>query len=307
MHTKKLVAAMLATGALLAGCGGGDDAKPQKAVEAKNDAGQTVVGLKRRDSSGRNYQDIVVNFDDQFHYGDAKHLAYRDLYWATAEKNYDELASDFVPEYRKETDAFKRQDMIKALEPQLDEIYAKYHGPKNVLVTLRDTTNFYGYDAATKGFKIDSVAGNNSIAVRKTSDRDNEAYQVYILPPVMGEPHVQYPLSVPDEDARRIESYLASKRSSASEPVAVGVQINGYVLEAKTDSSNNRYAIIATDAITFVDKKTGEKIVALQSKDLPKIIDLSTTSLSLPGDVNTAFRQKFGLGEVRTPRGMAGF
>jgi hypothetical protein len=304
MHKKILVAAMLATGVLLAGCGG-DDAKPT-AVEAKNEAGKTVVGLKRRDSADRSYQDIVVDFRDQFYYGDEKHLAYRDLYWSTADKDYDKLASDFVPEYRQETDAFKRQDMLKALEPKLDEIYTKFHGAKNISVTLRDETGISGYDAATKSFKISSVVGDISTSVRKTSDADREFNYVYILPLVMGESYKDYVLTPSEEDARRIESYLSSKRQNAGDSVGVAVQIKGYVLDAQSTGNNDRYAIVATDAVSFLDPKTGEVIVTLQSKDLPNIIDVSTKSLSLPAEFNTEFRKKFGFGEVRSTHSVTG-
>lgn len=301
---KKLVAAMLATGVLLAGCGG-EDAKP-KTVEVKNEAGKKVTGIERRDSSGRTYDDITVNFQDRFMYGDEKHLAYRDLYWATAEKDYDKLATDFIPEYTKETDAFKRQDMIKALTPQLDEIYKKYHGAKNVTITMGEATSFYGYDAESKAFKISAPQGNNSIAVRKASDMDRFRYNVYMLPLGMTESYKPYYLKVSEDEARRIESYLSSKRQNANDPVDVLVQVQGYVVDAQSTMSEERFAIVAADAITFLDKRTGEKIVTVQSKDLPKIIDTSTTSLNLPADINTEFRKKFGLGEVRSTLGVTG-
>jgi hypothetical protein len=300
MHTKKLIAAMMAAGALLAGCGGSDDAKP-KAVEAKNEAGKTVSGLQRRDSANRTYQDIVLDFNERFYYGDKVHLAYRDLYWAAADRDDDKLAADFIPEYRKETDAFKRQDMLKELKPKLDEIYAQQHGAKNVSIRLRATTSIYGYDAAEKGFRIDAVTDNNSISVNKT-EGDREQYYVFILPIVMVDGYKSFMLKPSEEDARRIESYLSSKRRSANDPVEVAVQLHGYVADTQTTDNNDRYAIIATDAISFLDMKTGEKIVDLASKDLAPVIDLSTTTMYLPSE--KAFREKFGLAPARSTMGI---
>jgi hypothetical protein len=300
MKLTKLLVSMVSAGVLLTACGGEGDSKP-KVVEVKNAQGKTVAGIERRDSSGRTYLDLVLDIDQRFQYGDAEHKKFADLYWSAAPKDYTQLAEDYVPEYLL-ADGFKRKDMLKELEPKLDELYNKAQAIKNVSIKLRNPIDIMGYNDSTGGFLVGSVYGNNSYEVNHDNVNYNNKYTLYILPVKMAQG--DFVLKMPEADARKLEEYLSTKRQNAKDPVSVKVALHGYVPHAQTSMEMNRYAMFNVDEIALLDSKTDQKIATISSKELLPVIDISTETLSVPSNIEKGFREKFGLAPAQSSLGL---
>lgn len=288
MLIKKTFTALLSS-LLVAGAAAHAAAPTPKVVSDKDG----TMGIERRNSEKQTYP-TVFDLRARFQYGDSTHNLYRDVYWAKAVKDYGKLAEDYIPEYRKEVDVFKREDMLDSLKGRLDDIYKAQSNNdklKNVSFRPEASVSIESYNQAEKGFRMTNSLSIDTYIVGKEEKGDIGVWAVGFLDTQLGEPYKEYYFK-PDRDvARRIESYLATKRSSPTSLVSVNVQINGYVISAQA-FDQDRLAIIAADSISLLDDK--QNILAtIESKDLSPVIQIKGGKLN--DKAIKAMKAEFGI------------
>ncbi|WZB61865.1 hypothetical protein WJ970_33835 [Achromobacter xylosoxidans] len=273
MLKKSLIAALSAL--LLAGAA--QASAPIPKVVSDKDGN---MGIERRVSEKQVYSSIF-DLRASFQYGSTLHNLYRDVFWIKAQKDYSKLADDFIPEYRKEADAFKREDMLDSLKGKLDEIYkAEQSNEKLVNISFRPQTSvsIESYNPAEKGFRMTSSLSIDTYTVRKEENGNSGVWAVGFLDIQLGQPYKDFYYKPDRESARRIESYLASKRSSPTSLVSVKVQVNGYVVSAQA-FDQDRLAVISADSISLLDDNQNV-LATVESTDLAPVIQIKGAKLS---------------------------
>lgn len=244
---------------------------PTPKVVSDNDGN---MGIERRNSERQSYP-TVFDLRASFQYGSTLHNLYRDVFWAKAPKDYAKLAEDFIPEYRKETDAFKREDMLDSFKGKLDDFYkAANSNEKLVNISFRPdaSVSIESYNQAEKGFRMSNSLSIDTYTVRKDEKGGTGVWAVGFLDTQLGQPNKEFYYKPDREAARRIESYLASKRSSPTSLVSVKVQVNGYIISAQT-FDQDRLSVVAADSISLLDDK--QNILAtIESSNLSPVIQI---------------------------------
>lgn len=292
-----LAAGILAAGMLLAGCRGNGDI-PQAAV-AEDAQGNKIVGMARRLPDDRTY-DKVLDMTVPFQYGDRVHRTYMDMYWAAAPLDAPAMAAGYWPEYRREADGFRRQDMLKTRKKELEALYQSVQAVRDVAVITPVTTEMGPYDARQGGFVMQPIPDVGLYQVRRGNGQPDSSvtFGVQVLSPAMRYDTKPYLLVLPEEEARRVEAYLAGKRRHRNEKIRLQVQVNGYVADAVREGSAH-YAIIVPDHIVLLDMKERAPVLTIPEAMLPAVLPVSYERLPyLPASVRQAFEKKFGIGQA---------
>jgi hypothetical protein len=147
-----------------AGCGkGANDSAPT--AEQNMAAGMRAVGQAEMDGAAKSSpapQTDLPKGDSNVldsAYADLKNDAQLgELFYALSglPPNYQALDSYASEEYRRTTDAFRKRDLEKALQPQIDQAIADYKDPSKryFKFKLDGAVNLGHYDFATKSFPV---------------------------------------------------------------------------------------------------------------------------------------------------------
>ncbi|ANJ73093.1 MULTISPECIES: hypothetical protein [Burkholderiaceae] len=231
------------------------------------------TGIARRSSEGKVYE-TTFDMTSQFKDGDATYNTWRDFYWSKAKKDYQGLAEDFSFEYNKNSNAFGKQDLLKALTPKLDASYSTAQRIKNVSIKTPFTASVKAYQPG-KGFAIyASVNKTNFIDKYRSLGYGSGRYYLVLLNPSFKtngfNQATDYFFNPDEQTARKLEGYLSAHRSNANDLVLMDIQVNGYVLYTESQG-NDRYTVIAPDSITLLGKNR-EPIVTIESKYMDKTV-----------------------------------
>lgn len=305
----KLMMAMVVAG-VLAGCAdkGGEQGGEQTAagrsttavsgpdqVIAGTDAdGRTTALMPFRDVAGRNYAPHMT-LGQQFNYGSPEHLAYIDLYWSKTDPVDNALlAYTLSPEFAAEKDAFKRQDMLAALQPQIDAYLQRVRTIGDVAIKLDDTLRVGPYDMEKKAYPLFLFIPGKSLTV-SVSDYSPVEYTVYTAPLDMTDmTNGDFMLPVDEAGAREIEGKLASMRDGmgfAHLPIvfkgrvfhAQGFERGGGDAPASVNSAELE-AVLFPDAFDLLLPGSDDVLLTLTSKELGPGFPVDSDFLgSMPG------------------------
>lgn len=328
MKLNTLMAALAVT-AMLAGCGdktaqqGGDaaasgssavDAKAGQLIAAKDRVGRTVALMPLRDAAGRTYAPHMT-LGQQFTYGSPEHHAYMDLYWSKADPVDNALvAYSLFPEFAAEKDAFKRQDMLAALQPQIDAYLARVRQIGDVAIGLDYGLRVGAYDMEKKAYPLSLSIPGKSLTVG-VHDFSRVEYTVFTAPLNMLDlTDGDFMLPVEEARAREIEGKLASLRDGmgfAELPVvfkghvfhAQGFDRSGGDAPASVNGAELE-AVLFPDAYDLLLPGSDEVLLTLSSKEMGPGFPVDSTFLgSVPGTpaarAGDGIRSRIGLDDFK--------
>lgn len=81
---------------------------------------------------------------------------------SSAPVDYDKILMSYSEDYRRATDEFKKQDILKALKPKVDQEITAAKNSRYLKMTWNGF-NFKKYDFQAKGFPQDSLANNSNL------------------------------------------------------------------------------------------------------------------------------------------------
>ncbi|WP_430391570.1 hypothetical protein [Dyella sp. 20L07] len=230
--------------------------------EAKALADYQLIDL----SPGTYPQNVYLGLIDQV----------RAAFWSGTAKQLDKLAYDYSPDYRHETDTFKRSDMLKTLTPELDRDYVSAQSRHDYAVRTSQLMYIYPYDASLGGFKLAFASADEKQGVgifKNAGERHLEGswtFRFIGIPPMSaGKSYVYHPKD--QDEARALEAVLASQRNQGNEAVLTYAQYNGDVIGAIWGPMNDDSALLRVDAVTAVDRKSGKPLLTFGGKDLGPI------------------------------------
>jgi len=114
---------------------------------------------------------------------------------------YEDIAQAYSAEFRRTSDGFQRQDLLKALQPRIDQEIANARAGRYLLVEHEGAHLLGRYDFAQKSFAVNEFSESG----RQTYFSDNGNYK---LSTTNGEKYAAFAVS--DEvAARKIEGYLS--------------------------------------------------------------------------------------------------
>lgn len=323
MKLNKLMMAMMVAAGMLAGCGdkptteGGEQAaaaapgkqKPDQVIAGKDAVGRPTALMPLRDVAGRSYAPHTLS--QQFVYGSPEHLAYIDLYWSKAEPVDNALlAYTLSPEYAAEKDAFKRQDMLVALQPQIDAYLERVRKISDVAIKLDDTLRIGAYDMEKKAYPLFVYIPGKSMTVN-AHDYSPVKYTVYTAPLSMTDMvEGEFMLPVDEARAREIEGKLAPMRDGmgfAQLPLvfkgrvfhAQGFERGGGDAPASVNGGELE-AVLFPDAYDLLLPGSDEVLLTLTNKELGPGFPVDSNFLgSMPGTPSAragrAIRTRIGL------------
>jgi len=115
---------------------------------------------------------------------------------------YEDIAQAWSDEYRRTSDGFRRQDLLKGLQPRIDASVKQAAAGRYVLLEQGGSRLLERYDFAKKAFAVKEFSESG----RYTYFSDNSTYT---LATTNGESYASLP--VPEEAAaRKIEGYLSN-------------------------------------------------------------------------------------------------
>lgn len=136
---------------------------------------------------------------------------------------YEDVAQIYSAEYSRTSDGFQRKDILKALQPRIDQEIASARAGRYVMLESRDGALLERYNFEKKTFTIKDMTSND----RYTYFHDNSQY-------TLGQTNATDFASLPVADeakARAIEAYL-------SKYTQLRMEVYGYAQDA--DPSNRR-------------------------------------------------------------------
>ncbi|TXG01941.1 DUF4852 domain-containing protein [Massilia arenae] len=147
------------------------------------------------------------------------------LYYALANMPvpYEDIAQAYSDDYSRTSDSFKRNDIIKALQPRIDQEIANAKAGRYVMLEQQDSSLLQRYNFEKKSFAIDEFASDD----RYRYFNDNSKYT---LTNTNNSQFTAFP--VPDEaSARKIEGYLSKYAQ---------LRMQTYAFVQDVDPSNRR-------------------------------------------------------------------
>ena len=288
MHKKVLlISSALAAAVLMSACGKKDEAPSASSASspASKSASNVAPSLERRSPGNRSYSFIDMSWQSL---PDAEHqkvrAQIRDLYWSGAVKNPEKLAEDFLPAYRRETDAFKKADMIKATSGELDQGYANAQKVKDYAVKMHSDDaqiSIQPYDAQIGGFKVYSGVNQETrgVGIKKDSDPRINNQRWYVR--FVGVPYQTEVIYKPKDEAeaRDIESKLSMLRGPSGGEVYVDAVFSGSVSGTLFEESEFAdTAIFTVDTIRLVGKGSDKALFTLGAKELGPIVPKSAST-----------------------------
>lgn len=76
--------------------------------------------------------------------------------------DYEKLAESFSEEYRNTSDSFRKNDLMQAIRPQLDEKIAQAKSAPYGWMEVDDSNNLDAYDFARKGFPVSEFSSSHT-------------------------------------------------------------------------------------------------------------------------------------------------
>lgn len=280
MNIKNLLAlSALLSAILLTACGKKDDTpSAATASSSKAESSVTVPSLERRAAGNRSYFFIDMTWDSlpsaEFEKVQAQ---IRNLYWSGTAKNLEKIAQDFSPAYRRETDTFKKADMVKATSAELDQHYADAQKVRDYAIRVENSQSeatIFPYDSKTGGFKVYFGANQErrGVGIKRDSDTRVNFGNWYVR--FAGVPFQKEFIYKPKDEteAREIESSLAGLRGAAGGDVSVDAIYSGSVAGTiYSESEGSDTAILTVDTIGFVGKKSRKTLFTVGAKELGPI------------------------------------
>ena len=301
-NTFSYFALTLALPIALAGCDKGaasaasaQAAAPKETVAAVSmtnptDPKEQVFGLPRRNSESLTYP-TSLDYNLQFHIGDATYITYLDLYWSQGYLGTDAaLARTLFESYRNEDDGFKKQDILNDLKPELSAYLDKAKKLGNIKITTREKVHVNEYNHETKAFKFSTPNGGN--AELKISERafPPQTYTSYILMGSLPSAMEYRPSS--ESEARKIESAISSLKDRGSRSVALEVTVYGYVLQTYAMQEGTQFhSVIAADTFSLDHPVTKQPLILVKSSALPQVINLD--ELKVDSEVKDEIAKRF--------------
>lgn len=326
MKLNKLMVAMVMA-SMLAGCGdkaaegqasaAGVEtatAKPGQLIAGKDHVGRPVALMPFRDTAGRTYAPHMTA-GQEFVYGSPEHMAYIDLYWSKADPVDNALlAYTLSPEYAAEKDAFKRQEMLAALQPQIDAYLERVRKIGDIAINLDDELRVGPYDMEKKAYPLFMYIPGTSLTVG-VQDYSPVEYTVYTVPLSMTDlTDGDFMLPVEETRARELEAKLAPLRNGMGF-VELPIVMKGHVFHAQgferggghgpaSVNSAELEAVVFPDAFDLLLPGSDEVLLTLTNKELGVGFPVDADFLgSMPGTpsarAGAAIRSRIGLDDFK--------
>ncbi|MBY0573749.1 MAG: hypothetical protein K2P84_08720 [Undibacterium sp.] len=170
VNIKWLVATLFSLFALVA-CSKNDANKPADAAPSLNDLRKTEPAPAPSLSDIRNPEIMKKEAEKRLPQGDREHaladykkvdsghqLMFMYFGISSMPVDYEKIASLYSQEYARTNDAFKRQDILKALMPRIEAEIAGAKTDRYFIFDIQDYGSALGsYDLRTKGFKLNAM------------------------------------------------------------------------------------------------------------------------------------------------------
>lgn len=328
-HNKLMMVLAVAAG-LLVGCGDRDGVQgqvadaaggaskaqvdnPYQVVAGKDLNGRDTALLPLRDVTGRTYVPHMT-LGTQFVPRGPEHFAYIDLYWSKAETVDKELlAYTLSPEFAAEKDAFKRQDMLTALQPEMEAYLARVRQIGDIAIKVGDEMRVGPYNMEKQAYPL-FLHVPAAVHTVEVYDRGPVEYTVVVPMLSMTSYDGDFMLPVPAERARQIEAKLSSLRNGMGF-VELPVVVKGRVFhtqaferggghgEASVNSAELE-AVVLPDAWDLLLPGTDEVMLSLTNKELGAGIPVDSNFLgAAPGSPSarsaSAVRTRIGLDDFK--------
>ena len=114
---------------------------------------------------------------------------------------YEDIAQVYSPDYSRTSDSFKRNDIVQALKPRVDQEITSAKSGRYVMLEQQDNSLLQRYNFEKKSFGVNEYSGND----RYTYFNDNSQYT---LATTNGSQFASFPVS-DETKARKIEGYLS--------------------------------------------------------------------------------------------------
>lgn len=198
---------------------------------------------------------------------------YRGAFWSGAKADYDLLAYDFLPEYRKEKDTFKRLDIVKANQDRLDAAYKEAQKNKHYALYFdnENTVTVGRYDPVKKGFEVGfGIDEYNAYLWNKPNEgkgeREQWGFQIFGAAFTANDNRVWF-IPKNEDEARKIEEALSAHRGG-NDRAFFPASYLGHVVASDTKPGpfNPYSALMVLDGVAIHQPKSGEVIftVALE-------------------------------------------
>lgn len=147
------------------------------------------------------------------------------LYYALANMPvpYEDIAQDYSADYGRTSDSFKRNDIIKALQPRIDQEIASAKAGRYIMLEQQESSLLQRYNFEKKSFAIDEFAEDGQY--RYFNDNSK-----YTLTNTNNSQFTAFPVS-DEATARRIEGYLSKYAQ---------LRMQTYAFVQDVDPSNRR-------------------------------------------------------------------
>ncbi|HEY4317389.1 MAG TPA: hypothetical protein VGN04_07290 [Herbaspirillum sp.] len=196
---------------------------------------------------------------------------FRNLYWSGTPKDLDKLAEDFSVDYRRETDSFKRSDLLKQLTPALEKNYSDAQLQKDYSIRpLQSSAHVSPYDAKLGRYRVTFSSDAEEYRLKKDDDihKNNSEWHILFLGiPTPDATNEIYYKPKDEAEARLIESSLSRRRSNGNDEAYTPVQFEGAVIGNLHENMVDT-ALFGIDNIIVLDKDTGRPLFKIPSGDL---------------------------------------
>ncbi|XYJ10889.1 hypothetical protein ACSUZJ_02595 [Telluria sp. B2] len=207
MKKTTLLAVQIALACNLAACSKKPDDAPAAAVPAAAIAAPSLADLQNPEAVNKAVAATLPKGDpatplNAYRKVDSGHQVMF-MYYALSNMPapYEEIAQTYSDEYRRTNDSFKQRDILKALQPRIDQEILGARNGRYIVVDQQDSRLLQRYDFDKKAFAINDFSDD-----RYTFFNDNSQYT---LATTNAADFAAF--KVTDEaKAREIESYLSS-------------------------------------------------------------------------------------------------
>ena len=157
---KKIVITSICAAALLMACSKKDEAPPVSLKDASSPtAVKAAVEEKRAATAPKADKSIPLEQYQELDSG--KQLLFAYIAFSGMPLDYNNVASQISKEYARESDDFKKRDLLEALKPSIDKEVAKAKETRYFYMDMDENVGNYDFDA--KAFPIPALADSKSI------------------------------------------------------------------------------------------------------------------------------------------------
>ena len=212
----------------------------------------------------------------------------RNMYWVKAKRDDGLLAYDFLPQYRIEKDTFKRADLVKANQAQLDAAFKASQGANHFALETSSHNSevmVERYDPVEKGFEV------------RLGFDEQKYYHLQKPNEAMLSPQPQWAIVVlgattdqrenrrkifyhpkSESEARNIEAKLAETRISASTYTTMPATRLGHII-ASVDNAPMTHAptaVFLTDGVVVLSPNDRQPLFTIDSKELGRAVTVES-------------------------------